>query len=122
MWEIIRDIIPDSLGGEIHGDDMSSSLKVLESVGIFIATATDITTDHADPNILYGLAMVAFDVIVIFLNWEAGWAWVLGAHENFVIDDALGESRNIELESDEAGKAGGELDINLFVDRLGLIL
>ena len=110
------------MGSEIHGDDMSSSLKVLESVGIFIATATDITTDHADPNILYGLAMAAFDLIVIFLNCEAGWAWILGTNKPLVVDDALGESGNIEFESDEAGKAGGELDIDLFVDWLGLIL
>jgi hypothetical protein len=49
MGEAISQIVPHPLRLQVHRDDMSLSREVLKGIPIFIPSATDATTHHADP-------------------------------------------------------------------------
>lgn len=72
-------VVPDSLGGKVHGEGVRGLFPVVEGVGTVVSAAADAAADQTCPEVKLRLADAAFGGVFVFAGHLASFAeFVLG--------------------------------------------
>lgn len=74
VYVCVAFVVPDTLGGEIHGEGVGGFFPVVEGVGAVVSAAADAAADQTCPKVKVGLADAAFGGVFVFAGELAGFA------------------------------------------------